>query len=92
MKLWADANGKEPSAAFTDPDFKAEMVENMASLATKLKLNSLEKPKEIFITSEPFSIDNGILTPTMKLKRHIGYKVYAEQIEKMYDELKKRGL
>ena len=40
------------------------------------KLNSLEKPKEIFIATEAFSVENDILTPTFKLKRNVGKKVY----------------
>ena len=92
MKIWAEANGKEPSAAYEDPGFKAEVVDDMARVGTRHKLNSLEKPKEIFLTPEPFSVENGILTPTMKLKRNIGTKAYQEQIEKMYSDLAKRGL
>jgi len=67
-------------------------MDDMASLGTKKNLSSLEKPKEIFLTTEPFSIENGILTPTMKLKRNIGRKIYEEQIEKMYIDIEKRGM
>ena len=62
------------------------------SLGTLRKLNSLEKPKEVFIASDPFSVENDILTPTFKLKRNIGKKVYQAQIDAMYEELAKRGL
>lgn len=33
-------------------------------------LKGFEKAKDIYIHSEPFSVENGLLTPTMKLKRY----------------------
>ena len=92
VKLWAEANGKEPSSVFADPDFKAVVVDDMAQIAAAKQLSGLEKPKEIFLTSDPFSPDNGILTPTMKLRRNVARKVYQEQIDQMYSELEKRGI
>lgn len=54
-------------------------------------LNSLEKPKEIFITADPFSVENDIVTPTFKLKRNVGAKVYKKEIDEMYAVLEARG-
>ena len=86
VKLWAELNGKMENA-LSDPDLKKEVMEDMNQLAIHNKLSGLEKPKEISFATEPFSIENGILTPTMKLKRNIGKKVYQEQIDKMYSDL-----
>jgi long-subunit acyl-CoA synthetase (AMP-forming) len=33
---------------------------------------------------EAFSVENDMLTPTMKLKRNVAKKVYDEEIEKTY--------
>lgn len=49
------------------------------------KFNGLEKIKKVFLTAEPFSMDNDLLTPTMKIKRNIARKLFAPQIEKMYE-------
>ena len=33
---------------------------------------------------EPFTVESDILTPTMKLKRNVARKVFADQITKLY--------
>ena len=74
VKEWATENGKDWQAALRDQDadLKKLIMDEIASLGTLRKLNSLEKPKEIFIATDPFSVENDILTPTFKLKRNIG--------------------
>jgi len=54
--------------------------------AKEYALNSLERIKAIYLTPEPFTVDNDIITPTFKIKRNIAKKVFAEQIAKMYEE------
>lgn len=78
LKAWATESGKdwEQVLAQQDADFKKVIMDEINSLGQQRKLNSLEKPKEVFIASDPFSVENDILTPTFKLKRNIGKKVY----------------
>lgn len=45
-----------------------------------------EMVKRFTILPEPFSIENGELTPTMKIKRRVVNERYAEQIAAMYQE------
>ena len=90
-KKWAEANGKEESEICTDEDFKKAIMDDMVNLAKENNLNSLERPKDIFLTMEAFSVDNDMLTPTFKLKRNIAKKVYQTQIDSMYAELEKKA-
>jgi long-chain acyl-CoA synthetase len=43
--------------------------------------------KDIHLTPEQFTIENGLLTPTLKSKRVQLEQRYKEQIESMYNEL-----
>ena len=54
-----------------DVAFKAEITEQMIGLLkeTNKGLADYEQMKMIVIANEPWSIDNGCLTPTMKIKR-----------------------
>lgn len=45
-----------------------------------------EQIKRITLLPEPFSLEKGELTNTLKVKRGVLYKNYREQIEKMYEE------
>jgi len=47
-------------------------------------LIKIEKIKKYFIIKEKFSIENGMLTPTLKLKRYKIIKKYENQLEKLY--------
>ncbi len=45
-----------------------------------------EQVKRITLLPEPFSLERGELTDTLKIKRPVLYENYAAQIEKMYEE------
>ena len=47
-------------------------------------LSSVEKVKKFKLIEEEFSIDNGMLTPTLKLKRKKILEKYKEDLEKLY--------
>ena len=48
------------------------------------KLTLLEKIKKIQLIDENFSIENGLMTPTMKVKRKKVIEKYKNQLEKLY--------
>jgi long-chain acyl-CoA synthetase len=48
------------------------------------KLTLLEKIKKIRLIDENFSIENGLMTPTMKVKRKKVIEKYKDQLEKLY--------
>ena len=48
------------------------------------KLSKIENIKKYFIINEKFSIENGMLTPTLKLKRFKIIQKYKNNFEKLY--------
>ena len=64
-----------------------EELNNEVSNAVKKaneNLSQIEKIKKYIIADEPFSTDNGMLTPTMKIRRHMVNEVYGEQLNNLY--------
>ena len=49
-----------------------------------IKLSKIENIKKYFIIDEKFSIENGMLTPTLKLKRYKIIQKYKNNLEKLY--------
>jgi long-chain acyl-CoA synthetase len=73
---------------------KSEKLKNviMGEITKVGKTNGLhgfEIPRAIHLDSEPFSVENGLLTPTFKLKRQQARDKYERQIEAMYAALPK---
>ena len=64
-----------------------EELNNTVSNAVKKaneNLSQIEKIKKYIIIDEPLSTDNGMLTPTMKIRRHMVNEVYGEQLNNLY--------
>ena len=49
------------------------------------KLSKIEKIKKFFIINRQFSIENGFMTPTLKLKRYKIIQEYKNELEKLYN-------
>ena len=47
-------------------------------------LTKIEKIKKYFVINEKFSIENGMLTPTLKLKRYKIIQMYKKEFENLY--------
>ena len=60
-----------------------EKINNVIEKINK-KLTLLEKIKRIQLIDENFSIENGLMTPTMKVKRKKVTEKYKIQLEKLY--------
>jgi len=59
----------------------------MIRVGLENKISGLEKPKDIVLTLDAFTVENNILTPTFKLKRNIARDVFKTQIDAMYSVL-----
>ena len=64
-------------------EFLKEKINNVIENVNK-KLTIVEKIKKIQLIDENFSIENGLLTPTMKIKRKKVTEKYKKDLEKLY--------
>jgi len=74
VKNYARENGKNVDdlpGVMKSADYKKYVMADLANLAKEHKLSGLEKPRDIFLTDDAFSVDNNLLTPTFKLKRNV---------------------
>lgn len=85
MDKLARQNGwpTEPAAMVADPAVQST-IENQILSHLKGKFGSYEIPKKFIILSEGFSIENGMLTQTFKLKRREVLRVYEPLITDAY--------
>lgn len=65
---------------------KEEVEEDLNELLKSVnpKLESYQKVKKIIIIKEAWSVENGILTPTLKIKRNVLDKTYKESYDDWY--------
>lgn len=61
----------------------AELLEEIRK-RTNTGLSSFEEVKKIAVIDEDFSVDNGLLTPSLKIKRKSVLKKYSELLESLY--------
>jgi long-chain acyl-CoA synthetase len=70
--------------------FKQLILADLAKVAEHQKLAGFEIPKGVILETEaPWSVENGLLTPTMKLKRQSAKERYENQIKAWYEQRRK---
>ncbi len=81
---WARSHKKPNDLAqlVTDDAFRADLRHVIDQINEGLSV--IEKVRNFALISEPFSVENAMLTPSMKIRRHIITKHYDEQIKGLY--------
>ena len=85
-KPWAESRGLSLEELPENEELRKEIMEDLNSRAKEAKFNGLEKIKKLYIHPEQFTVENKLLTPTLKLVRNEARKFFEEQIEAMYGE------
>ncbi|KAH0372757.1 acetyl-CoA synthetase-like protein, partial [Aureobasidium melanogenum] len=78
--------GGDVSAGLSDERVLAAVLDEIRKVETVKGMNGFERVKAVALLEEPFSIENGLMTPTLKLKRHEAAKTYRFLIDRMYAE------
>jgi len=69
-----------------NPQIKKFVFNSLIKVAEKAKLKGFEKIKNIHLEPEPWTAENGLLTPTLKARRPELKKHYSKIIESLYAE------
>ena len=79
-----DANKDNYKDYFEDEDLKTNIIKELDTYGRKSDLKGFELPKKIHLFKEPFSVENQIITPTMKIRRHFAKNYFENEIKKLY--------
>ncbi|HEX7876727.1 MAG TPA: AMP-dependent synthetase/ligase [Sphingobium sp.] len=79
---WAAARGLAAEAAVGDPAYQAALRAAVDRVNEELSLT--ERVRRFILTDEPFTIDNGEMTPSMKIRRHVIRARYQDRLDALY--------
>lgn len=82
---WAAAKNVpgDRESLLANPDFTT-MVENEIKAHLEKSVGRYEIPKKFFFVGDDFSVENGMLTQTLKLKRRVVLDYYQEEVNVLY--------
>ena len=85
LRTWAQETGKpfDLAALSTDPGLLKALAEPVEEVNRSLSV--VEKIRRFAVAPEPFTIDNGKMTPTLKIRRHVIADAYGERLKALYD-------
>ena len=84
MTAYAKAEGKSGDLPDLANDNGFQDVIGSAVKRANAKLSPIERIRQFKVLSAPFSIDDGTMTPTLKLKRQVIYQRHEMTIAKLY--------
>jgi long-chain acyl-CoA synthetase len=86
LRAWAAAagaqGGPEELAGRDDLRHAVSLVIDRVNA----QLSQVERIRRFLIAAEPFSVDNGMLTPTLKIRRHQIRGAYGAALDGLYEE------
>ena len=69
---------------FEDEDLIKDILNEINDFSRQNDIKGFEIIKKVYLSKEAFTIDNNLLTTTLKIRRHIAKKYFLNEIEKMY--------
>ncbi|KAF2861252.1 acetyl-CoA synthetase-like protein [Piedraia hortae CBS 480.64] len=79
-------DAKALEAAAKEEKVQKAVLKDLMRVGKKAKFNNYEHVKAVRLLPEPFTIENELLTPTLKLKRPQTVKKYRDLLDEMYRE------
>lgn len=84
---WARSTGHrgrpDLAALAEDPALRKALADAVERV--NREVSTLEKVRRFLIAPEPFTVENGQMTPTLKVRRHAVKAAYGERLRALYD-------
>uniref|UniRef100_H2ZCS0 Long-chain-fatty-acid--CoA ligase n=1 Tax=Ciona savignyi TaxID=51511 RepID=H2ZCS0_CIOSA len=89
LSTWCSGKGQNGTyqELCANENVKKLILEDLLAVGRKRGLKTFELPKKIHLSTELFSVENDLLTPTFKSRRPQLYQRYKTEIEEMYQGL-----
>lgn len=84
LRDWTKANGKPNDLDALAGDAELHDTLTQAVERVNKELGVVERVRRFVVAPEFFSIENGMMTPSMKIRRHIIKEKYGSQLEALY--------
>jgi long-chain acyl-CoA synthetase len=83
---WARENGRpnDPAALADDAAFGRALGAAVDRVNTSLSV--IERVRRFAVAAEPFTIDNGMMTPSLKIRRHKIRERHGDAIDRLYEK------
>ncbi|TMW67697.1 hypothetical protein Poli38472_011317 [Pythium oligandrum] len=88
-EVWGVSQGrsKEDSTVaklVLDPEFQKEVMTDLVRIGKQEQLRGFEFVKKLYLCADPFSLEQGLTTPTFKLKRPQLKAHFQKELDAMY--------
>lgn len=88
VRCWALAHGHWEDTPITElcasRELRNSVLQQLLHLSTRAGFKGFERVRDVFLHPEPLSMDNDMMTATMKIRRHAVAKRFRSQIDDMY--------
>jgi len=83
-KEWAEESGKANNLPdlIENNDFRSAISAALDRVNEHLSV--IERVRRFILVAEEFSVENEMMTPTLKVRRHKIIEVYGDQLEALY--------
>ncbi|KAJ9538496.1 hypothetical protein OSB04_031229 [Centaurea solstitialis] len=90
LKAWAAKEGikfESLEQLCNDQRARKAVLADMDAIGKEAQLRGFEFARSVTLVAEPFTMENGLLTPTFKVKRPQAKAYFAKAIADMYEEV-----
>jgi len=84
LQAWARRAGKPNDLSQLAGDKELHAAIEAAVQRVNAKLPQNERIRRLILAREPFSVGNELMTPTLKVKRHMVRKLYGAELDALY--------